>query len=134
MKISSKLSSLDDLLAKLTAPAGKKNFLVFKNNKYLNVHTDNIAYFYVKNESSVIVCFDQQEFFVRHSLEQIQNLLPDQQFFRLSRQFLISFDAVKEVEHYFARKLLVNLVVPVQEKLLVSKEKVNSFLNWLDNR
>jgi len=128
MKISSKLSSLDDLLAKLTAPAGKKNFLVFKNNKYLNVHTDNIAYFYVKNESSVIVCFDQQEFFVRHSLEQIQK------FFRLSRQFLISFDAVKEVEHYFARKLLVNLVVPVQEKLLVSKEKVNSFLNWLDNR
>jgi two-component system, LytTR family, response regulator LytT len=60
--------------------------------------------------------------------------LPDTQFFRVSRQYLISFNAVKEVEHYFARKLLVNLVVPVQDKLLVSKEKVSSFLDWLDNR
>jgi two-component system response regulator LytT len=134
MKLPSNPSNLDNLLAKLTAPAGKNNFLVFKNNKYLNVHTEDIAYFYIKNESSVIVCFDRQEFNVRHSLEQIQSLLSDKQFFRLSRQYLISFNAVKEVEHYFARKLLVNLVIPVQEKLLVSKEKVNSFLNWLDNR
>jgi DNA-binding LytR/AlgR family response regulator len=134
MKMPSNLSNLEDILAKLSAPPGKNNFLVFKNNKYLNVHTEDIAYFYVKNESSVIMCFDQQEFNVRHSLEQIRSLLSDKQFFRLSRQYLISFDAVKEVEHYFARKLLVNLVVPAQQKLLVSKEKVNSFLNWLDNR
>ena len=134
MKIISNLSNLDDLLTKLTAPAGKKSFLVFKNNKYLNVHTENIAYFYVKCESSVIMCFDRQEFFVRQSLEHIQKLLPDEQFYRVSRQYLINFNAVKEVEHYFARKLLVNLVVPVQDKLLVSKEKVNSFLGWLDNR
>jgi two-component system, LytTR family, response regulator LytT len=134
MKITNNLSNLDDLLTKLTTPAGKKSFLVFKNNKYLNVHTENIAYFYVKCESSVIMCFDRQEFFVRQSLGHIQKLLPDEQFYRLSRQYLINFNAVKEVEHYFARKLLVNLVVPVQDKLLVSKEKVNSFLGWLDNR
>jgi two-component system, LytTR family, response regulator LytT len=98
------------------------------------VLTENIALFYVRYESSVIRCFDNQEYFVNHSLEQIQNLLPEKQFFRLNRQYLINFKAVKDVEYYFARKLLVNLVVPVKEKLLVSKEKVTSFLHWLDNR
>jgi two-component system response regulator LytT len=129
-----RLPNLEDLLAKLTPPAGKKSFLVFKNNKYINVLTENIAYFYVNYESSVIMCFDKQEYFVNYSLEQIQSLLTEKQFFRLNRQYLVNFNAIKEVEHYFARKLLVNLIVPSKEKLLVSKEKVRQFLSWLDDR
>ncbi len=128
------LPGLDDLLEKLAMPAAKKSFLVFKNNKYVNVLTENIAFFYVKYESSMITCFDKHEYFVNYSLEQIQNLLAEKQFFRLNRQYLVNFNAVKEVERYFARKLLVNLVVPAKDKLLVSKEKVSSFLYWLDNR
>ena len=128
------LPNLDDLLTKLSSPAGKKSFLVFKNNKYINVLTENIAFFYVKYESSTIMSFDKQEYFVNHSLEQLQSLLTDKQFFRISRQYLINFNAVKEVEHYFARKLLVHLTVPAKDKLLVSKEKVSHFLHWLDNR
>jgi len=129
-----RIPNLDDLLAKLVTPASKKSFLVFKNNKYINVRTENIAFFYVNYESSAIVCFDKQEYFVTHSLDQIQSLLTENQFFRLNRQYLVNFNAIKEVEHYFARKLLVNLTVPVKGKLLVSKEKVRQFLNWLDNR
>ena len=126
--------NLDYLLEKLAMSAGKKSFLVFKNNKYTNVLTENIALFYIKYESSVIMCFDKQEYYVNHSLEQIQNSLSEKQFFRLNRQYLINFNAIKESEHYLARKLMVNLAVPVKEKLLVSKEKVTSFLRWLDNR
>jgi DNA-binding LytR/AlgR family response regulator len=113
---------------------GKSSFLVFKHNKYFIVPTENIAFFYVKYETSTIVFFDRLEYFLNYSLENIQALLNNKQFFRLNRQYLVNFHAVKEVEQYFARKLLVNLVVPASEKLLVSKEKVSSFLHWLDNR
>ncbi len=125
---------LIEVFAKLATSAGKKSFLVFKNNKYVNVLTENIALFYIKYEASVIMCFDKQEYLVDHSLEQIQNSLSEKQFFRLNRQYLVNFNAIKEVEHYLARKLLVNLAVPTKEKLLVSKEKVTTFLRWLDNR
>ncbi len=125
---------LEDLLTRLPSPVGKTSFLVFKNNKYITVRTENIAYFYIKYDSSIIVCFDKQEYFVSQSLEHIQNLVTEKQFFRLNRQYLINFEAVKEVEHYFARKLLVNLVFAVAEKLLVPKERVSSFLQWLENR
>ncbi len=129
-----RLPWLSDLLTKLTTPTGKKSFLVFRNNKYINVPTENIAFFYIKHDSPVIMCFDKQEYFVNYSLEQIQSLLPEKQFYRLNRQCLINFNAVKEVEHYFARKLLVNTVMPMKDKLIVSKEKVTGFLHWLDNR
>ena len=129
-----RLPWLNDLLTKLTTTTGKKSFLVFKNNKYVTVPTENIAFFYIKYESPVIMCFDRQEYFVNYSLEQIQNLVPEKQFYRLNRQYLINFNAVKEVEHYFTRKLLVNPVIPTKDKLIVSREKVTEFLHWLDNR
>ena len=130
----SSLLQLADLLNRLPSLIGKKNFLVYNNNKYINVLTENIAFFYIKYESPIIMCFDKQEYFVKYSLDQVQDLLPNKQFFRLNRQYLINFNAVKEVEHYFARKLLVSSVIPMKDKLIVSREKVSEFLHWLDNR
>ena len=128
------LFNLDDLISKLTAPPGKTSFLVFRNNKYITVRTENIAYFYVKYDSAILVSFDGQEYVLNYSLDHIQNLLTQKQFFRLNRQYLINFQAVKEVEYFFARKLLVNLTIDIDDKLLVPREKVSSFLEWLENR
>jgi DNA-binding LytR/AlgR family response regulator len=113
---------------------GKTSFLVFTQNKYFTVATDSIALFYIRYASSMMVCFDRQEYSVNYSLDHIQNDLPEEQFFRVNRQFLVSFRAVKEVEHYFARKLRVQLKIPFAEKLLVPREKASAFLRWLDNR
>lgn len=121
----------DDVLEKR---GGKTSFLVFRQNKYSTVPVDHIAFFYVTCESSALVCFDQQEYAVNYSLDRIQKLLANSQFFRLNRQYLISFQLIKDVEHYFARKLLVNPIIPVSDKLVVPKEKVSVFLHWLDNR
>src|SRR4051812_37235587 len=107
---------------------GKTSFLVFRQNKYLTVPVNNIAFFYVRYEASAILCFDLQEYFVNYSLDHIQELLAGSQFFRLNRQYLINFKAIKDVEHYFARKLLVNLTIPVSDKLLVPKERTSAFL------
>lgn len=125
---------LDDLVNKLSISPGKKSFLVCKGNKYVNVLTDNIALFYIRHEITTIMCFDKQAYIIDYSLDQIQSLLSCNQFYRINRQFLINFNAVKDVEHYFARKMLVNPIVPTEEKLIVSREKVTDFLHWLDNR
>lgn len=114
--------------------ASKKSFLVYKLNKYFTIPIEKIAYFYIKYDNPCIVCFDRQEFIVNYSLEQLQQVLSPQQFYRLNRQYLINFSAVKEVEHYFSRKLIVTLVIPASDKLLVSREKAPGFLHWLDNR
>jgi len=129
-----KLFNLDELISRLTVATGKTSFLVFRNNKYITVRTENIAYFYVKHDSAILVSLDGQEYVLNYSLDHIQNVLTQKQFFRLNRQYLINFQAVKEVEYYFARKLLVNLIVSVADKLLVPREKVSGFLEWLENR
>ena len=125
---------LSDLLAKLGSPTGKTSFLVFKNQKYTTVQTDNIAFFYIRNDSTSIMCFDKQEFALNQSLDQITSAVSVKQFFRVNRQYLVNFKAIKEVEHYFLRKLYVKLVIETPNKLLINKEKSGSFLNWMEER
>lgn len=128
------MPDLGDLLSKLVPPAGKTSFLVFKNQKYTTVYTDNIAFFYIRNEGTSIVCFDRQEYPVNQSLDQIVNAVSSAQFFRLNRQYVVNFKAIKEVEHYFLRKLYVKLVIETPDKLLINKEKSTAFLSWMEER
>jgi DNA-binding LytR/AlgR family response regulator len=128
------MPNIHDLLSRMGNPEGKKSFLVFKLNKYITVPTDNIAFFYIRNETTTIMTFDQQEYSLSQSMDHVHSLLSPTQFFRLNRQYLINFTAVKEIERYFARKLFVRLTIPTPDKLLVNKEKINTFLGWLENR
>jgi two-component system response regulator LytT len=125
---------LDGLLKKMGMDEGKKSFLVFKDNKYTTIPTGQIAYFYISYDSTTIKTFAGQDYFITQSLDQVQAQVSAKQFFRLNRQYLVNFSAIKEVEHYFARKLYVKLVVPTAEKLLIGKEKTGVFLEWLEER
>jgi len=126
--------NIGDLLTKLGSPEGKKSFLVTKNHKYLTVSTEHIAFFYIRNETTTIVTFDQQEYAIAQSMDHVHSLLAQNQFFRINRQYLVNFAAIKETERYFARKLFVRLVIPTPDKLLINKEKIHDFLGWLENR
>lgn len=127
-------NNLEDLIRKISVDEGKKSFLVFRDNKYMTVQTDQIAYIYIKYTSPAIVTFKGEEYTITQSLDQVQQQLSAKQFYRLNRQYLINFAAIREVEHYFARKLLVNLQVATPEKLLIGKEKTAVFLRWLEER
>lgn len=123
-----------DLLSKLSTPSGKTSFLIFQNQKYKTVNIKDIAFFYIRHDATWIMCFDRQEFVINQSLDQITSAVSPKQFFRLNRQYLVNFKAIKEVEPYFLRKLYVRLIIETPDKLLVNKEKSHSFLTWMEDR
>ncbi|NML22322.1 response regulator transcription factor [Pseudoflavitalea sp. G-6-1-2] len=127
-------TDLSILFSKIGKEEGKKSFLVFQNNKYVTIPTDQIAFFFSRNESTQIMSFQKQTYAVQQSLDQLQEQLATSQFYRLNRQYIINFSAVKEVEHYYGRKLLVHLQVPAPDDLLIGKEKSTAFLSWLSER
>ena len=90
--------------------------------------------FCIKNETPTIITFDKAEYQITQSLDEVHKLLSPIQLFRINRQYLINFSAIREAEHYFSRKLILKLTIPTEEKLLVGKEKATAFLSWLENR
>jgi len=128
------MPNLDEILLKLNSPATKTSFLVFRNQKYSTVQVENIAFFYIRYDATVIMCFDKESYSVGKSLDQIASIVSPRQFFRVNRQYLVNFKAIKEVEPYFMRKLYVKLVIDTPEKLLINKEKAHTFLSWMEER
>jgi len=107
--------------------------LVYKQDKILPVRFDDIALFYIENEITHLVTFDQKRYTVNKTIEHIEEIASTD-FFRVNRQFLVHRRAIKEASHYFARKLSLTLTVPFQETITVSKNKVGDFLEWLEGR
>ncbi|MGD9557305.1 MAG: LytR/AlgR family response regulator transcription factor, partial [Mangrovibacterium sp.] len=109
------------------------SILVYRKDHIIPVKTDDIALFFMQEEVIRLLTFNQQNFSVNKTLEELEKITGDD-FYRANRQFLINKKAIKNISQYFARKLSVNLTVPFQEKIIVSKERSKDFLSWLSGR
>lgn len=127
-------SDLDVILKRIGQDEGKKSFLVFRDNKYTTIATETIAFFCIRYDSTTIYTLQGQAYPISQSMDQVQAQVSSKQFYRLNRQYLINFSAIKEVEHYSARKLFVKLTVKTPDELLIGKEKTTPFMEWLENR
>ena len=106
--------------------------LVHHKDKILPIKLENIALFYIENEMTHIITFDNKIYFINKKLEDLDKVTGNS-FFRVNRQHLINRKAIDYVSHYFSRKLSINIVVPFKEKIIPSLSKTQEFLNWLEN-
>lgn len=125
---------IEELLSKTLRSTAKQSFLVYHKQKYLPVEVKEIAFFYIKNELTLIYTFSGGSYVIDQSLDTLDAMLSGSEFYRANRQFLIHFKAIKEVESYFARKLLVHLKLATPEPVIISKAKASHFMEWLSSR
>lgn len=104
--------------------------LVHYKDKILPVKLNEIALFYIENNVTHLLTFDQKTYCVNKTLEELE-LLTGNDYFRTNRQCLINRKAVKDASRYFSRKLTVNITIPFKEAITISKVKVPEFLDWL---
>lgn len=108
----------------------KGSILVYHKDKILPVRIDDIALFYIENEITYLLTFDQKSFTTNKTLEELEKV-SGADFYRINRQYLIQRKAIKEAAQYFARSLSVTLTIPFKDTIKVNKVKVPDFLNWL---
>lgn len=117
-----------DVLSKPHAPGS--TILVHHKEKIIPLSIVDVALAYIRNESVYLRTFDGMNYMINKSLDELDNLLGTR-FYRANRQFIVSRKAVKDVTTFLTRKYLVNLTFPFPEQIIVSKEKMTSFLKWL---
>lgn len=115
----------------LAAKRQEDTFLVHVRDKIIPLRREQIAYCYTSNEKVTACGFDGTIYPLDKTLEALQALLPDQDFFRANRQFIVSRKAVREIVVWFGSRLALNLVVPTPERIVISKARVPEFKAWL---
>ena len=106
------------------------SLLVNQRDKIIPVKIEDIALFYINNGVVSLLDFKKNRFFVNQTLDELE-LTVGPCFYRTDRQHLVNRKAVKDVSQYFARKLLLNLLIDYAEAITVRKEKTAEFLDWL---
>jgi two-component system, LytTR family, response regulator LytT len=130
--ISTPKEDYTDLLSllKLKITPKTASVLIHQGDKIIPLNSKDIALFYIENDCTYAYTFDQKKHFVSQKLEALEMTFAVA-FFRANRQFLVNRKAIKDVSHYFNRKMVANLNVPFPEQIIVGKLKTTEFMQWL---
>ena len=107
--------------------------LAHVKDRIIPIEISNIAYFYTCEDRVKVTTLDGVSYPIDKSLEQLIETLPEQDFYRANRQFIISRKSVKDISIWFGSRLSVNLVVETPEKLIISKARVSRFKGWIQS-
>lgn len=118
----------------LSNPAEKefKNRFTVKIGQHLKViTTDEIECFFSENKGTYLHTFDNRNYLIDTTLEVLEQELDMKNFFRVSRKFIVPLRAIKEIQVYTNSRLKVLLPSYKEDEVIVSREKVQEFKNWL---
>ncbi len=122
------------LSTKDSEPCYKKRFLVKLGEQYTFKTPDETAYFYADGGLVYLVEITSgRKFLVDYKLEELESTLLDPNlFFRINRSIIVQIDAILVVKKYVNSRLRIILKTEAEKDLIVGREKVNAFKDWLN--
>lgn len=134
-----KLSSITpDVLQKIfqgyQTKVYKQRFLAKHGNKIKLISVKDIAYFYTENSVNYLVCSgEHKKYIVDYSLQELEeHLLNPLEFYRINRSSIVSLGYLQEMKPYQNGRLLLSLNSPSFTELIVAREKVHQFKEWIN--
>ena len=109
----------------------KKRFTLKIGQHLKVISVDEIECFYSENKGTYLHTFDNRDYLLETTLEVLEQELDPAAFYRITRKFIIPLKAIKEIVVYSNSRLKIILPTYKAEEVIVSREKVADFKNWI---
>ncbi|NPD47660.1 MULTISPECIES: LytTR family DNA-binding domain-containing protein [unclassified Lentimicrobium] len=110
----------------------KSRFLTRMGEQIKYIDIEDVAYFVAEDNEVLLVNKEGHRYFINHSLDHLSSLLNPDSFYRINRSYYVQLWAIKKISKYFNSRLLIELEPKTEDQVLISRAKVNDFLNWID--
>ena len=120
-----------ELQKKLQPKEYRKRFLVKNGQKLVSIEVDDIHYFFSDGRLNFFKTADNKKFVVDYTMDELEDMLDPEKYFRTSRSFYVSINSIDKIEDYFGNRLILQLKPLVDKEALVSREKVSDFKKWM---
>jgi DNA-binding LytR/AlgR family response regulator len=120
------------MLMKLLPASYKTRFMVRLGEQFLHVGIEEVAYFLAEDNVVFLLSHSGKRYIIEYTLEDLESRLDPLQFFRLNRGVLASIGSIKKVSRYFNSRLAIELSPATEEKVIMSRVRVQEFLRWMD--
>lgn len=125
----------DDQLAELIdlmrSEKKTKRFIVNIGNKVKVIEAKEVAYFLFDAKITFLYTHEGKRYSIDSSLKQLQLSLAAQDFFRVNRQYLLSRQAIQELQYYSVTRIKVHVQPDSPEDIFVARDKIGVFKRWL---
>jgi two-component system response regulator LytT len=95
------------------------------------INSDEIECFFSENKGTYIHTFENRDYLIDTPLEVLEEDLCPKNWYRISRKFIVPLASVKEILVYSNSRLKIILPTFKGEDVIVSREKVSDFKNWM---
>jgi two-component system, LytTR family, response regulator LytT len=111
----------------------KKKFVIKVGEHIKVISIEEVQCFYSMEKSTFLQNQNGRDFAISHSLDQLEELLDPQKFFRINRGYIVAFSAIKDIISYSNSRLLLKLATNSSDELIVSRDRMQKFRDWLEN-
>lgn len=123
---------MQQMSSQIRQPSYKTRFMVKIGDHLHSITSAEIDYLYSENKIVWLRHQNGRKYLIDYTLEQLEDMLDPDDFYRINRKYIISIGAIKSVASYTNSRLKVLLKEPPdQEDVLISREKVEAFKGWL---
>jgi DNA-binding LytR/AlgR family response regulator len=109
----------------------RKRFSVKIGQQIKVIDVTEIECLYSENKGTYIHTSDNRDYLIDSSLEVLEAELNPNDFFRISRKYIIPLQSVKEIQVYSNSRLKISLPTYKADEVIVARERVSDFKDWL---
>jgi two-component system, LytTR family, response regulator len=125
------LDSLSEVISKLQKNY-KQRFMVKSGERIRSFSTSQIDLFFAEGRTAYLVTSEGYKYVIDYKLEELEELLDPQHFFRVNRSFILNIQAIRDVLMYSNSRLKIALHLDFAKEIIVSREKVPVFKDWFN--
>lgn len=110
----------------------KTRFVIKVGEHLKSIPVEDILFFYSLEKATYLCTADFRTYLVDYSLDRISEMVDERKFFRINRKYILSNQSIADIVVYSNSRLKIKLKKPNEESIIVSRDKVPGFKEWLD--
>ncbi len=110
----------------------KERFVVKVGDHLKSVLASDSLVIYSHDKATWNFVKSKKTFLLDYTMDQIEDMLDPEQFFRISRKFIINLDAISDIITFSNSRLKIKVDGFDSEEMIVARERVQDFKTWLD--
>ena len=126
------LAHLKKLLVNPLGNQFKTRFTIKIGQRLKVISVEDIVCFYSENKGTYLHTNQNRSYLLDSTLEQLESQLDPAKYFRVNRATIVKLDAIKDIIAYTNNRLKLSIKNYTKEAIIVSREKVKSFKQWLN--
>ncbi|MDP2338491.1 MAG: LytTR family DNA-binding domain-containing protein [Bacteroidota bacterium] len=120
----------------ISGPASGKNyksrFMIKVGDKIKSIPVEEILAFYSQEKASFIRTTDGHTYCIDYALDLLEPMLNPEIYFRINRKYIVSIDACTNILAWTNSRLRLKIDGIDDSDIIVARERVVKFKNWLD--